>query len=55
MRRAGYFITDITLETMPDTDELQHVFKKGVESLADGELKSELSSNFDVYFRQLQR
>ena len=40
---------------MPDVDKLRHAFQTGIESLPDGQLKSELAKNFDVYFRQLQR
>ena len=46
---------DVELKTLPDRDKLYHVFEMGVEALADGQLKNELTNNFDVYFRQLQR
>lgn len=48
-------IIDATLETIPDVDKLRHSFQTGIDSLVDGELKSELIDNFDVYFKQLQR
>ena len=55
--REGYIhsVIDATLETMPGVDKLRHSFQSGIDSLADGILKSELHNNFDVYFKQLQR
>ena len=57
MKSEGYVcsVIDATLETTSDIDKLQRSFQTGIDSIADGELKSELTNNFDVYLKQLQR
>ncbi|XP_065893518.1 uncharacterized protein [Dysidea avara] len=48
-------VQDSSLPSPVEDDDLQRVFRASLEELQEGKLKNELTTNFAVYFKQLQR
>lgn len=46
---------DSSLPSPVEDDDLQQVFRSSLEELQEGKLKNELTNNFSVYFKHLQR